>query len=366
MNLDMTTVATVATIAQQTQLVLGWAVLLGFVLGAVMQYAHVCTMGAISDAVLFGSWARLRLLALALAIAIVGTQGLAALKVIDLSQSLYANPRILWVSHIVGGMCFGVGMVLAGGCATKTLLRVGGGSLKALSVLIVMAISAAMTLRGLFSVVRSHYLVTVVWVLPQFDMGGFVGISPLIFAALMAAGLAVFALYTRDSRRFKAIVPAIIIGSLIVAAWYLSGVMAYVPEHPDTLEPAFLTSYSKRMETVSFVAPSASWLNYLLLFSDTSQALTMGMMIVLGVVLGAWAVSYRQKTMTLELFTQASDWLKHMAGAVLMGFGGVLGMGCSISQGLGGLSTGSIASLMTVVSIGIGAVLALKCLLWRR
>jgi uncharacterized protein len=351
-------------IAAQTQWVLLGALVLGACLGAVMQAGHVCTMGAISDVVLFASWTRVRVLALALAVAMAGTQGLAAFGLIDLSNSVYATTRILWLSHLVGGVFFGVGMVLAGGCASKTLLRIGGGSLKALSVWTVMALSAAMTLRGLFSTVRVAWLDTFVWSVPQFDIAYFLGMSPVIGGTSMAIGLAFGALYHRDNRRMKTVLPAVMIGALIVAAWYISGVLGYLPEHPDTLEPAFLATYSKRMETVSFVAPAASWLQYCLLFSDKSQALTIGMMIALGMVLGAGLLACRRKTFVWELFNNPRDWLQHVVGAMLMGFGGVLAMGCSISQGLGGLSILSLASAITVTSIALGAVFTLQVLSW--
>jgi uncharacterized protein len=367
----MNTFFSIASVLEHTQWVLGGALLIGIALGAVMQASHVCSMGALSDAVLFGSFARLKTLALALAVAILGTQTLAAFEVIDISKSIFgayaSGSRLFWLSHIIGGLCFGVGMVLAGGCASRALLRIGGGSLKAFSVWLVMALSAAMTLRGLFSSVRIHVFEAfsaLTWTAPHLDFPSLINVSPMLCSAVVASSLSVWSLYKAADRTVASILSGLLIGCLVVAMWYLSGVVGYVSEHPDTLQEAFLASHSGRMESFSFVAPASSWLNYALLFSDKSQTLNIGMMLSIGMVLGAFMVAYRRKTFAWESFASSHagtrDWLLHMLGAILMGFGGVLGIGCSISQGLGGLSTLAVGSMLTVSAIVVGAVLTLK------
>jgi uncharacterized protein len=363
----MNTFFSIASVVEQTQWVLGGALLIGIALGAVMQVSHVCSMGALSDAVLFNGFARLKTLALALAVAMIGTQSLAAFELIDLSKTLYSvtGGRLFWFSHVIGGICFGSGMVMAGGCASKTLLRIGSGSLKALSIFVVMALSAAMTLRGVLSTVRIgvfESISTLSWSASSFDFPSMIGVSPMLIASLVASNLVAWSLYKPADRSRAGVITSLVIGALVVLMWYLSGVLGYLPEHPDTLQAAFLASQSGRMENISFVAPAASWLNYLLLFSDKSQVLNMGMMLSLGMVIGSFIVSYRRKTFCWESFASSStyDWAQNMLGAVLMGFGGVLGMGCSISQGLGGLSTLALGSLLTAAAIAVGAVWTLK------
>ena len=132
---------------------------LAFVFGAVASRVNFCTMGAITDVVHVGDWRRMRMWLLAIAVA----AALEAAGLVDLSKTIYTTPRIAWLSYLVGGFLFGFGMTLASGCASKTLLRLGGGSLKSVVVVIVLAISAYVTLKGLFAVWRFNALDVVRW-----------------------------------------------------------------------------------------------------------------------------------------------------------------------------------------------------------
>ena len=115
-------------------------------------------MGGVDDIANFGDWTRMRLWVLAIAVAILGTQAMAAAGWIDLSRSHYLSDRWLLASNLTGGLMFGFGMVLASGCGSRTLLRAGAGNLKAWVVILVMGIAALMTLRGLFAVLRVQTL----------------------------------------------------------------------------------------------------------------------------------------------------------------------------------------------------------------
>ncbi|MBL8323553.1 MAG: YeeE/YedE family protein, partial [Rubrivivax sp.] len=123
---------------------------IGLAFGAVAQRANFCTMGALSDIVNMGHWGRARMWVLAIAVAIIGATALHATGQVNLAHSIYRRSASLpWLALLVGGALFGVGMTLAGGCANKNLLRLGGGSLRSLVVLVFMGISAYMTLKGL-------------------------------------------------------------------------------------------------------------------------------------------------------------------------------------------------------------------------
>lgn len=367
-------------ITQHINLVLGLALLLGFILGGLMQVTHFCTMGAVADIVLFKSFQRAKLFALTLAVALIGTQTLVLLKWINVNYTVYDSDQLLWLSHSLGGLCFGSGMVLAGGCVSKNLLRLGTGSLKALTVLTVVALSAAMTIRGIFRPLRTNgldlFLLQIPNTLQQYFNNGFnnsfntylntyfikLDIALFIVSLTIGLGLILWSVSKRDERTFKHCGAGLAIGSLIVMGWVLSGVLAYVPEHPDTLQEAFLSTVSNKMENILPVASLVSWLNYLLLFSDSSQAMTLAMAISLGMVLGSAAVCLYQKNFHWQGFSDTRDWVHHTLGAGLMGFGGVLAMGCSISHGLGGLSVLSLSSLLTFIAIILGAIFTLKYL----
>ena len=127
---------------------------IGFGFGFVIERTNFCTMGAISDAATFGDFRRFRAWMLAMAVAIVGAQALQAGDLIDLGQSIYLTANFGWFGAIVGGLLFGFGMTIAGGCGTRNLVRFGAGDLRSLVVVLVLGIFAYMTLRGLTGIVR--------------------------------------------------------------------------------------------------------------------------------------------------------------------------------------------------------------------
>ena len=128
--------------------------LLAFIFGAVGNKTNFCTMGAVSDWVNMGDFNRMRMWLLAIAVAVLGTSALQLAGVVDLSKSIYPGPNFTWLSYIVGGFLFGVGMTLGSGCGSKTLIRLGAGNLKSLVVYVFIGIAAYMTLRGLLGAFR--------------------------------------------------------------------------------------------------------------------------------------------------------------------------------------------------------------------
>ena len=144
-------------------LVTSLAFVLAFVFGAVAQRVNFCTMGAISDIVNMGDWARMRMWVLAIAVAILGTGLLQMAGQIDTAKTYYTGASVPWVSHIVGGLLFGIGMTLGSGCGSKTLIRTGAGNLKSLIVLVFLGIAAYMTLKGVFALWRVNGLDVFRW-----------------------------------------------------------------------------------------------------------------------------------------------------------------------------------------------------------
>jgi uncharacterized membrane protein YedE/YeeE len=149
------------------------------------------------------------------------------------------------------------------------------------------------------------------------------------------------------------------LGALVVALWWVSGVLGFVPEHPDTLEPVFLATHSARMEALSFTAPVGYWLDAFLYYSDGSKRLTLAMVTVAGVLAGACLSALQQGSFRWEGFSHRADLVRHLVGGVLMGTGGVLAMGCTFGQGLSGLSTLSLGSMLSVLGIFAGTWAAL-------
>ena len=347
---------------------------LAFVFGLVAQRSNFCTMGAVSDIVNIGDWSRMRMWLLAIAVAVLGANGLQLAGLIDLSKSIYLSARLTWLSGIVGGLCFGFGMTLASGCGSKTLLRIGSGNLKSLVVFIVLGISAYMTLKGLFAVWRIAALdpigITLAGTqdLPSL-LSRNVGIgkraAQIGVSLTLAAVLIAFALKSREFRTADNIASSALIGLLIVAGWYVSGSLGYVAEDPNTLQEAFAATNSGRMESFSFVAPTAYTIELLMLWSDKSRIVTFGIAATLGVIAGSFAWALATRSFRFEGFRDAEDTGNHLVGGLLMGFGGVTGLGCTIGQGVTGISTLALGSFITVGAIIAGSVAALRYQIWR-
>ncbi len=347
---------------------------LTFIFGAVGNKTHFCTMGAVSDVVNMGDWNRMRMWLLAIAVATAGASALQLAGLVDLSKTIYASPRFTWLSYILGGLLFGIGMTLGSGCGSRTLIRIGTGNLKSLVVAIVLAITAYMTLKGILGVFRVAALDSVGATLagsqdlPSLIAGPLGFDKRIVLAALglaISLGLAVFVFKAREFRTFDNVLGGVVVGLVVVGGWYLSGHIGYLAEDPATLEEKFLATNSGRMESLSFVAPQAYFLELLMLWSDKSRMMTFGTASVLGMVAGSLAWSLASRTFRLESFRDAEDLINHLVGGALMGFGGVLALGCTIGQGVSGLSTLALGSFLAFFAIVAGAALTMKIQYWR-
>jgi len=355
-------------------LVTGLAFALAFVFGAVAYRVSFCTMGSITDIVTFGDWRRMRMWLLAIVVAIAGTALLQAAGSIDAAKTIYTTAHVPWLSHLVGGFLFGFGMTLGSGCGSKTLIRAGAGNLKSWIVLVFLAASAYMTLKGVFAPWRANGLDTFRWEvsastsdLPALAMAAGAGSAVRLWLPLVAA--LVLGGFVFGSREFRGsremVIGGLVIGAVIVGGWYVSGHLGYVPEDPQTLEERFVATNSGRMESYSFVAPTAYLLELLMLWTDQSRVLTFGIAGVLGILAGSAAMALATRTFRWEGFASVEDIGNHVAGAVMMGFGGVTALGCTIGQGLTGISTLAVGSILTFAAIVAGCVAAVNYQMWR-
>jgi hypothetical protein len=328
------------------------ALLLGAVFGATAQRTHFCTMGAIADAVLFGSLRRVRAWLLALAVALAGTQLLVAAGWLMLDASLYRAPPIAWLGPVVGGTGFGIGMVLAGGCVSRNLVRLGAGSLKALVVLLLTAVAAAATLRGGLAPARAAFAG-----LAAVDTAA-TGLDAMVAAALdlrrpwlgaliggtLALAILAFCLADRQFRRSRREVTAGLVLGLLPPLFWLSAT-------PDPGGGA---------AGLTFVAPLAESLAWLVDLTLPVVAVAVGL--TLGTVTGAGLMAAATGQLRLETFAGRDDMLRHVAGGLLMGVGGGLAGGCTIGHGLTGLATLGLAPLLAVAGMVAGAIWALRWL----
>jgi len=358
-------------------LVAGFAFALAFVFGAVANRTNFCTMGAIVDISVFGDWRRMRMWALAIAVAMAGTGILVTAGLIDTAKTIYTVPQVRWVSALVGGFLFGFGMTLASGCGSKTLVRAGAGNLKSVVVMLVLGVSAYMTLKGLFAVWRVNALDP--WRFDVATFGAATSDLPALAAAfgapvlakvalpfVLAAALGVFVFKDAEFRATREMIAGgIVIGLVVVGGWYVSGHLGYLAEDPSTLEEKFFATNSGRMESFTFVSPVAFTLELLMFWSDTSRIVTFGIASVLGMLAGSAAYALASRTFRWEGFGSVEDVGNHIVGATMMGFGGVTALGCTIGQGITGVSTLAIGSFLALAAIILGCVMALRYQAWR-
>ncbi len=330
---------------------------LGILLGWVIQRSNFCAMGAISDYVIFRDSRRLRSWFLAIAVAMALTQVMAGNGLISLEQSIYLQPRLQWGGAILGGLLFGIGMVFAGGCGNRNLARLGSGDLRALAVIITLGITAEMALRGLFAIPRLTFVQATMLNLEGKNsssqsltaLAGLEGLGAWGSGLVLAFAIAALCLMQGSFRQARApLLAGIVVGLLVAAGWWVTGVLA-----ADDFEPVPLAS-------LTFVAPVGDGLLYLMTFTG-SQA-SFGIAVVAGVVLGAAAGSLLAGQFRIQGFADYKDVARSLLGAALMGIGGVTATGCTIGQGITGVSTLSASSFLALGAIVLGGVIGIHLL----
>lgn len=343
---------------------------LGFILAMIFGYVgnktHFCTMGAVSDIVNIGDWGRMRAWLLAIAVAIIGTNVLVYLGYLDVEKTLYTSPNFYWLAAIVGGVTFGIGMTLAGGCGQRTLVRVGGGNLKSIVVFMYLGYAALVTIRGILGAFRVNYLqapaVTIHLdgnqTLPKLlglDAGAALGLALAIAVAIL-----IFVFASRDFRKnTDGILSGVVVGLVVVGGWYVTGKLGF-GEDPETMEMVYRGTNSHLAESMTFVAPVGYTLDYWAYWTDTATIITFGVATIFGVGVGSFVYALTHKTFRWEFFTSPQDLARHLVGATLMGFGGVTALGCTIGQGVTGVSTLSLMSFLVLASIIAGAAMTMK------
>jgi uncharacterized protein len=359
--LDVATVRELISADASLALALG-GLFIGLVFGAVAYRTNFCTMGSISDILTFGDWRRFRAWVLAAAVAIAGAQALAYADVVALSKSMYLAPRFNWSGNILGGVMFGFGMVFAGGCASRNLVRAGGGDLRALVTLVVIGIFAYMAIGGVLGPARAALeqassLDIAALAAETQSLGdilaGLTSTAPAT-ARLTAAGLVLgaallFCFADANFRRSPVhIVSGFGVGLCVVAGWALTG-LAFEELAERPLAPISLT----------YVRPTGDALEWLERYTALGLP-GFGAATVFGAILGGGAAATAMGRFRITGFSDRHDMVRNLFGAALMGVGGVMALGCTIGQGITGISTLALGSFVTVAAIIAGGVAGMK------
>ncbi len=346
---------------------------LAVVMGATANKTNFCTMGAVSDWVNMDDTGRLRAWLLAIAIALLGVTILEATGKVVIGTSTfppYRTTNFAWLRYLLGGLLFGVGMTLASGCGNKTLVRIGGGNLKSLVVLAIAGAGAYVMLWTDFydSVFGGMVSATSINLAPHGfasqALGDLLGVGNTVAGAVVALALVAYAFSSRDFRENKDnIFGGIIIGLVIVGGWYVTGgeMGARWKEFAD-----FADTKPLRVETQSytFISAMGDAVRYAMNPKDTSL-INFGIVALAGVIVGSLLWSLLSRSFRMEWFASGGDFRNHAIGAVLMGIGGVLAMGCTVGQAITGVSTLALGSILTFIAIVAGAAGTMKYQYWQ-
>ncbi|HEY5830070.1 MAG TPA: YeeE/YedE family protein [Hyphomicrobiaceae bacterium] len=334
----------------------------GLLFGAVVFATNFCAMGSLADIHNFGDKRRFRAWVLAAATALVGAQFLHAGGIVDLGKSMYhAGSGLNWVGHIVGGLMLGFGMVFAGGCPSRNLVRAGSGDLRALLTIVVLGLFAYIAIGGLFGPVRAwlEQATSIPLKSPTQGLGDLLasatGLGAATAALVLTTILAAAALiYCFADPRFRAspvhVFSGLAIGAIIVAGWALTGLafdeMAAKPAAPISL---------------TYVRPAGDALQWLTLYTATPMP-GFGTASVFGALIGALLAALAMGRFRIATYSDSGDTLRSLGGAALMGVGGVMALGCTIGQAVTGLSTLALGSFLTFAAIVAGGFWGLRVL----
>ena len=360
------------------------------VLGAVVNKTNFCTMGAVSDWVNMGDLGRIRAWMLAIAVALLGVVILENMGLVNPNSAFppYRAGTLIWAENILGGVIFGIGMTLASGCGNKTLIRIGGGNLKSILVLLVIGVIAYFMVnpfpdsdQTLFTVLFYH------WIRPlavnlgsSQDIGTLISEGNamtvrLIVGCVLALAAIIFVFKSADFRgNFDNILGGLVVGLAVLGGWYVSSNVGIdVDGEQYTMSKYYgewdMLSDSQQgkpsegrplsPQSFTFINPMGQSVGYVASGFKRSQV-TFGIMALFGVIVGSLLWSLVTKSFRIEWFASGRDFLNHFLGAILMGFGGVLALGCTIGQGITGVSTLAVGSFLALISIIFGSALTMK------
>ena len=329
-------------------LVLWAAFALGAFFGALAEYSRYCARAALAEwapgtertQAAGTGYARTKQYLTAVLVALAGTQLLFATQNIDLGNSIYWSVGIQPLALVTGGLLFGIGMVLAGGCASRLLVLAASGNGRALVTLLVTGIAGYATLRGMLSYPR-------IWLEQAWATGSSAGslyeagtVSPVLVGSIIALVFAAALAFVLVRHGARGVVTGALVGLVVVAGWAITGIVGF-----DEFDPT-------QLQSLSFVAPVGETIQYLMIF--TGDTIGYGTALLFGVLAGAFASSLAGGRFHYRGFTTEGSLVRYVAGGLLMGFGGVTALGCSVGQGLTGLTSASVSSVLAMLAIAAG------------
>jgi len=366
---------------------------LALIIGVVANKSNFCTMGAVSDVVNMGDSSRMRAWFLAMTVALIGVIIIEATGFASIDSTLppYRSSNFAWLEYVLGGVLFGIGMTLGSGCGNKTLVRIGGGNLKSIVVFAILSVFAYFMINpfpGSDSTIYSTLFYP--WTNPasislstQQDLGSVVGniigteagMTRTVIGLVLAAAMLRFIFKSADFRSSAdSKLGGFTVGAAVLAAWVATASLASIDADGEKLswvEYASAESWDMleddadarprdvAVQSFTFVNPIGQTTRYIVKGFDKAY-LTAGLVAIAGIILGSFLWSLMTKSFRIEWFVDFKDFFTHLVGAALMGTGGILALGCTFGQGITGISTLSMGSVVALVSIIFGSAMTMK------
>lgn len=326
----------------------------GVLLGLAARLGRFCTLGAIEDFLYGENDLRLRMWGLAIGSAVIGSFGLMAIGLFDPGASFYLSQRWSPAASIAGGLLFGYGMALAGNCGYGALARLGGGDLRSFVIVLVMGISAYITISGPLAWLRVALFPTLpAGQVPSgiaHQLGHATGLPVPVTGLLIGSLIVVLTLTGASLRKnLKAAFWAVMVGVAVTSAW--AG-MQYVSDNGFADLPIVSHTFS---------APIGDFILYAM--TASGRTLSFGVGSVAGVLVGAFIGSLFKGHFRWEACEDPRELRRQILGAAMMGVGSVIAVGCSIGQGLSAFSLLAFSAPVTFAAIFAGAAFGLRQLI---
>ncbi|MFK5980271.1 MAG: YeeE/YedE family protein [Rhizobiaceae bacterium] len=329
----------------------------GTLLGYFARRNFFCTLSSLEQYWFANNSTGVRSWVLATALALAFTQILSGLGVVDVSRSFYLTPTFGWLGAIVGGFCFGVGMALVGTCGFGALVRLGSGSLKSLIAVLIIGLTALSTQRGLLGNLRvgffDRFILDLTFANSQSIPSLIESVTGIDFTIAITVVLVSGALWWVFSdkefrQRTSLIITAAVIAFVVTFGWLVTSNVARTSFDPVQIESA------------SFVMPLGDIILQFAAFTGAGPDYGIGLMF--GTIIGAAIAARSTDDIRWEACDDARELSRHILGAILMGFGGVLALGCTIGQGISAASLLAASVPVSMISIVFGARLGLAWL----
>jgi uncharacterized membrane protein YedE/YeeE len=317
----------------------------GIIFGIAAQHSRFCLRGATIELAQMQFGPRMATWLIAFCAAVVSVQAAIVLEFLDVAEARQLSGIGSLSGAIIGGLMFGMGMILARGCASRLLVLSATGNLRAIVTGLVLTLVAQASLRGVFAPIREY--LAQLWVIDggaSRSLLSQLGMSSTVVAAVASFVLvAAVVLGVRAQVSISRIIASGFVGLAVGLGWILTYTISQA-----SFEVIAISS-------VTFTGPSADTLMGLV--NSTTIPMGFGVGLVPGVFVGAGAMALTTKEARIERFGPGTPMERYLIGAVLMGFGSMLAGGCAVGAGMSGGAVFSITAWLAVFCMWISAML---------